>query len=170
MNKDDIILKANQYLYLEEDQFFKDQVKKLIEEKDWDELNDRFYKELSFGTGGLRGIIGGGSNRMNPLNVKRATQGLTNYIKKTPGNKSAVIAYDSRNYSSLFALEAAKVFTGNGIKTYLFSELRPTPELSFAVRKFKANAGIVITTLINKINSKLFKYVSVPIRGENGIY
>ncbi len=151
MDNKEIIVKANQYINQEEDSFFKQQVEELIKAENWEELNDRFYKELSFGTGGLRGVIGGGSNRMNPLIVKRATQGLANYIKKTIKNteKSVVIAYDSRNYSDLFALEAARVLAGNGIKTYLFTALRPTPELSFAVRKLKAVSGIVITASHN---------------------
>lgn len=149
MNRDEIISKANQYIMQEEDGKFRSEVQKLIDDENWDELNDRFYKDLSFGTGGLRGVIGGGSNRMNPLNVRKATQGLADYIKETSGDKSIVIAYDSRNYSDLFALESAKVMTGNGIKTYLFSELRSTPELSFAVRKLKTNAGIVITASHN---------------------
>ncbi len=151
MDNKEIVLKAKQYINQEEDSLFKEQIEKLLEDENWGELNDRFYKELSFGTGGLRGIIGGGSNRMNPLIVKNSTQGLANYIKKTykSGEKSVVIAYDSRNYSDLFALEAAKVLTGNGIKTYLFSSLRPTPELSFALRRLKAVSGIVVTASHN---------------------
>lgn len=114
------------------------------------EIEDRFYKDLEFGTGGLRGIIGAGTNRMNKYTVGRATQGLANYIiKKKIENPSVVIAYDSRRFSYEFALEAARVLNSNGIVTYVFSELRPTPELSFAVRELCATAGIVITASHN---------------------
>lgn len=117
------------------------------DEKD---IEDRFYKDLEFGTGGLRGVIGAGTNRMNKYTVGRATQGLANYIiKKKIENASVVIAYDSRRYSREFAMQAAKVLNSNGIAAYVFSELRPTPELSFAVRELKATAGIVITASHN---------------------
>jgi phosphoglucomutase len=142
--------KAQDYINLEQDQFFRGQVEKLLADQDWVELNDRFYTDLAFGTGGLRGVIGGGYNRMNPFTVQRATQGLANYIiKAVPAGASAVIAYDSRNFSDLFALQAALVFCANGIKTSLFTGLRPTPELSFAVRQLKATAGIVVTASHN---------------------
>jgi len=114
------------------------------------EIEDRFYKDLEFGTGGLRGIIGAGTNRMNKYTVGRATQGLANYIlKKNTDNPSVVIAFDSRRYSREFAMQAARVLNSNGIAAYVFSELRPTPELSFAVRELKAAAGIVITASHN---------------------
>ncbi len=143
--------RAQEYIEAESNPIFKEDIEKLIESNDQEALNDRFYTDLKFGTGGLRGKIGGGFNRMNSLTVQRATQGLANYIKKTvPSDKSSVvIAYDNRNYSDLFALEAAKVLCGAGIKTYLFSALRPTPELSFAVRHLSATAGIVITASHN---------------------
>jgi phosphoglucomutase len=145
-----IILKAQQYCTLEKHDFFRSQVESLIRNNSFDELNDRFYTDLVFGTGGLRGVIGGGFNRMNPYTVQRATQGLANYIKKNaPVNPSAVIAYDSRNYSDLFALESAKVLCGNGITTYLYTSLRSTPQLSFSVRHLKATAGIVLTASHN---------------------
>ncbi len=114
------------------------------------EIEDRFYRDLEFGTGGLRGIIGAGTNRMNKYTVGRATQGLANYIlRKNIDNPSVVIAYDSRRYSREFAMQAARVLNSNGIAAYVFSELRPTPELSFAVRELKAAAGIVITASHN---------------------
>ena len=114
------------------------------------EIEDRFYKDLSFGTGGLRGIMGAGTNRMNVYTVRKATQGLANYIcKKNGQEKGVVIAYDSRNNSKEFSKETALVLNANGIKTYLFKNLRPTPELSFAVRELKAIAGIVITASHN---------------------
>lgn len=119
-------------------------------ENDEEEIKDRFYKNLEFGTGGLRGIIGMGTNRMNIYTVRQATQGLANYIKNCKGeNKGAVIAYDSRRMSSEFAKEAALCLNANGIKTYLFESLRPTPELSFAVRKLGCISGIVITASHN---------------------
>jgi len=117
------------------------------------EIEDRFYKDLEFGTGGLRGVIGAGSNRINRYTVRRATQGLANYIIENAGeegkNKGVVIAFDSRNYSSEFALETALCLNANGIKAYLFESLRPTPELSFAVRELKCIAGVVITASHN---------------------
>ncbi|MFB6364623.1 phospho-sugar mutase [Paenibacillus elgii] len=114
------------------------------------EIEDRFYRDLEFGTGGLRGVIGAGTNRINAYTVARATQGLAQFMLASGKTSlSAVIAYDSRNQSPEFALEAAKVLAGNGIKTYVFESLRPTPELSFAVRYLKADAGIVITASHN---------------------
>ena len=117
------------------------------------EIEDRFYKDLEFGTGGLRGVIGAGSNRMNKYTVRRATQGLADYILEQAGKKGAdkgvVIAFDSRNFSKEFAGEAACVLCANGIKAYVFNSLRPTPELSFSVRELGCIAGIVITASHN---------------------
>lgn len=116
------------------------------------EIKDRFYKDLEFGTGGLRGIIGAGSNRMNKYTVGKATQGLANYIlKNNPDGKNmgVAIAYDSRNMSPEFAEMSALVLNANGIKAYVFDELRPTPELSFAVRYLGCTAGIVVTASHN---------------------
>lgn len=113
------------------------------------EVVDRFYKELEFGTGGLRGIIGAGSNRINMYTIGKATQGLANMLKEECESPSLVIAYDSRRFSPEFALEAALVLAGNGIKAYLFESLRPTPELSYAVRHLGTDAGIVITASHN---------------------
>lgn len=114
------------------------------------EIEERFYRELEFGTGGLRGVIGAGTNRMNIYTVRKATQGLANYIKKEGGqDKGVAIAYDSRKMSSEFAKEAALCLNSNGIQTYIFDSLRPTPELSFAVRELKCIAGIVITASHN---------------------
>ena len=115
-----------------------------------DEIEDRFYKDLEFGTAGLRGIIGIGTNRMNRYTVTKATQGLANYIvKKGITEKGVVIAYDSRKMSKEFSDEVALTLNANGIKTYRFDSLRPTPELSFAVRKLGATSGIVITASHN---------------------
>lgn len=114
------------------------------------EIEDRFYKELEFGTGGLRGVIGAGTNRMNTYTVRKATQGLANYIIKQGGkDKGVAIAYDSRRKSPEFADEAALCLAANGIKAYVFDALRPTPELSFALRTLKCISGIVITASHN---------------------
>ncbi len=122
-------------------------------EDDEEEIEERFYKDLEFGTGGMRGKIGAGTNRMNKYIVRRATQGLANYLVNyfddIEEKKSAVIAYDSRYRSREFAEEAALVLAGNGIKAYLFESLTPTPELSYAVRKLSTGAGIVITASHN---------------------
>ena len=114
------------------------------------EIEDRFYRELEFGTGGLRGVIGAGTNRMNVYTVRKATQGLANYILKQNGaDKGVAIAYDSRFMSPEFADEAALCLAANGIKTYVFDALRPTPELSYALRKLGCISGIVITASHN---------------------
>lgn len=146
-----LISKAQEYIKNEPNEFFKKQVEDLLKDAGQEqELSDRFYKDLDFGTGGMRGEIGGGTNRMNPHMIHKATQGLANYIKNAGvQDPHVVIAYDSRNFSDLFSLEAALVLCANGIKTSLFTALRPTPELSFAVRYLKATAGIVITASHN---------------------
>lgn len=137
--------------WLENDYFDEETKKELRAIKDNEnEVQDRFYKELEFGTGGLRGVIGAGTNRMNFYMVRKATQGLANYIMKQGGQEKGVaIAYDSRKFSPEFALEAALCLNANGIKTYLFDSLRPTPELSFAVRKLGCISGIVVTASHN---------------------
>lgn len=113
------------------------------------EKKDAFYRELSFGTGGLRGVIGAGTNRMNVYTVGKATQGLADFIRTQTADGSVVIAYDSRRMSREFALDSACILAANGVKAYLFDALRPTPELSFAVRYLRATAGIVITASHN---------------------
>lgn len=117
--------------------------------KDAPEIKDRFYRDLEFGTGGLRGIIGIGTNRMNVYTVRRATQGLADYLLENGKAPRVCIAYDTRNKSLEFAQTAAEVLCGNGVKTYLFDSVHPTPILSFAVRHMKAAAGIVITASHN---------------------
>ena len=149
MNENELKSAAQEYLSFETHPFFKEDLQKVLDKNDIDDLNDRFYTQLSFGTGGLRGVIGGGYNRINPFIVHQATQGLANYINKAVDIGSAVIAYDSRNFSDLFAEEAARVLCANGIKVWLFSALRPTPELSYAVRSLGATAGIVVTASHN---------------------
>ena len=113
------------------------------------EIEDRFYRDLEFGTGGLRGIIGAGTNRINRYVIRKTSQGLANFLTKNNKTVSIVIAYDSRHKSREFAQESACVFAQNNIKTYLFDELRPTPELSYAVRYLNCDAGIVITASHN---------------------
>ena len=132
--------------------YFDEQTKEELKaiEGEEKEIEDRFYKELAFGTGGLRGVIGAGTNRMNIYTVRKATQGLANYIIKQQGEKKGIaIAYDSRNMSPEFAKETALCMAGNGIKAYLFDSLRPTPELSFALRQLGCIAGVVITASHN---------------------
>ena len=134
------------------DEYFDEETKKeLIAIKDdEEEIKDRFYRRLEFGTGGLRGVLGAGTNRMNIYTVRQATQGLANYIISQNGqDKGVAIAFDSRIMSPEFAKEAATCLSANGIKVYLFESLRPTPELSFSVRKLGCIAGIVITASHN---------------------
>ena len=130
------------------DEATKAEVRKLMSKPD--QLTDAFYTDLSFGTGGLRGIMGVGSNRINIYTIRKATQGLANYIRKQ-GNPSqgVAIGFDSRHHSDIFAEEAAKVLAGSGIKAYLLKQLRPTPYVSFATRHLKAEAGIMITASHN---------------------
>ncbi len=135
-----------------EDPAFDEETKKeLMSIKDnEEEIKDRFYKELEFGTAGLRGVIGMGTNRMNKYTVGKATQGLANYIlEQGTQDKGVVISFDSRKMSDEFSLQTALILNANGIKTYLFESLRPVPELSFAVRQLKATAGIMITASHN---------------------
>lgn len=140
------------YSFWCEDNYFDEKTKaELIRIKeDEAEIKERFYKDLEFGTGGLRGIIGAGTNRMNLYTVRKATQGLANFIKKEKGeSKGVAIAYDCRNMSVEFSEEAALCLCANGIKAYRFESLRPTPELSFALRELGCIAGIVITASHN---------------------
>ena len=155
MDKEELLKRANAYIEAEKDERFSNEVKDLIAKEDYKELEDRFYQTLEFGTGGLRGIMGGGTNRMNTLEINLATQGLANYVikafpeKAKEGTLSAVIAYDSRLNSDVFAEATALIFAANGIKAYLFSGLRPTPELSFAIKTLKAQTGVVVTASHN---------------------
>ncbi len=123
---------------------------------DADEIGERFYRDLEFGTGGLRGIIGAGTNRMNIYTVRKATQGLANYIIKEHAEKKGVaIAFDSRNMSPEFAQEAALCLAANGIRAYIFPSLRPTPMLSFALRDLGCTAGIVVKASHNPPSSSV---------------
>lgn len=127
------------------------QVQKLVDNKEETELLDSFYKELEFGTGGLRGLMGVGSNRMNKYTIGKATQGLANYLKKQFPNQliKVAVSYDSRNNSQSFGHLVADVFSANGIHVFLFKELRPTPVLSFAVRHFDCQSGVMLTASHN---------------------
>ena len=151
MEKMDLIRRAKDYVSQEKDPLFAAEVEELLARNDEKELEDRFYRDLEFGTGGLRGVIGGGYNRMNTLVVTRATQGLCDYLKEQFPDKvlSACVAHDSRRRSKDFALATALVFAANGIKAYLFPSLRPTPELSFAVRSLGTDTGVVVTASHN---------------------
>ena len=155
MDKNEILNRAKKYVSEEKEVKFAEEVKALVEKNDEKELYDRFYRDLEFGTAGLRGIIGGGTNRMNPLVIKNATQGLADYLieakpeKAKAGSLSAVIAYDSRRFSDVFAKTAALIFAANNIRCYLFSSLRPTPELSYAIRELGCDTGIVVTASHN---------------------
>ena len=131
------------------DEATKEELKNIAE--DDNEIKERFYMDLEFGTAGLRGIIGAGTNRMNIYVVRRATQGLANYIAKVDKKSQGVaIAYDSRHMSPEFAEEAALCLAANGIKAYIFESLRPTPELSFAVRHLGCVAGINVTAITRR--------------------
>lgn len=144
--------KAQQWLSETYDEKTRAEVKRMLDNEDTAELIDSFYKNLEFGTGGLRGIMGVGTNRMNIYTVGAATQGLSNYLKKNfadlPEIKVA-IGHDCRNNSRSFAESSAKIFAANGIKAYLFEDLRPTPELSFAIRELGCQSGIIITASHN---------------------
>ncbi len=133
------------------DEAHKGKLRELIINNDVKELTESFYKDLEFGTGGLRGIMGVGSNRMNKYTVGMSTQGLANYLLKSFPNEdiSVAIAHDSRNNSDVFAGIVSDIFSANGIKVYLFESLRPTPELSFAIRELKCKSGVVLTASHN---------------------
>jgi len=144
--------KANQWLKGKYDDETKATVKEMLEAENSSELIDAFYKDLEFGTGGLRGIMGVGSNRMNRYTVGTATQGLANYLKKEFSNLpeiKVVIGYDCRNNSRYFAETAANIFSANGIRAFIFDELRPTPEISYAIRDLKCQSGIILTASHN---------------------
>ena len=142
----------------------KEEKEELLAIKDNDEqIKDRFYRDLAFGTGGLRGVMEVGTNRMNRFIIRRATQGLANYLNKKFKNPSVAIAYDSRNHSDEFAKETAATLAVNGVKVYLFGELMPTPSLSFATRYYKCQAGVVVTA---SHNPKI--YNGYKVYGEDG--
>ena len=144
--------KANSWLSSEYDEETRNKVRELLEKEDPTDLIEAFYRDLEFGTGGLRGIMGVGTNRMNKYTVGAATQGLANYLKKEFAGLDeikVVIGHDCRNNSRLFAEISADIFSANGIKAYLFPDLRPTPEVSYAIRKLGCQSGIVLTASHN---------------------
>jgi phosphoglucomutase len=155
MEEKKILEAAAKYVAEEKDESFRKEIEELVAKNDMKELEDRFYQSLEFGTGGLRGIMGGGTNRMNTLNISKATQGLANYIIKAfpqeaeNGTLSACVAYDSRHNHEKFSDITAQVFAANGIKAYLFTSMRPTPELSFAIRTLGCKTGVVVTASHN---------------------
>ena len=141
--------KVNTWLNGNFDQAVKDEITRLQKENP-KELEESFYRNLEFGTGGLRGIMGVGTNRMNKYTVGMSTQGFANYMKKKlTGEIKVAIAHDSRNNSRFFAETVANVFAANGIKVFLFESLRPTPELSFAIRSLQCQGGVVCTASHN---------------------
>ena len=151
INIEEIRQKASAWLGEEFDEPTRSEVKHMMDH-DEKALIDAFYQDLEFGTGGLRGIMGAGTNRMNRYTLGMATQGLSNYLKKHAANPSSIkvaIAYDCRNNSSYFAKVAADIFTANGFTAYLFESLRPTPELSYAIRLYGCDAGVIITASHN---------------------
>ncbi|MFQ9846808.1 MAG: hypothetical protein ACLRXC_07975 [[Clostridium] leptum] len=127
--------------------------------KDQDEeIFDRFYQELAFGTAGLRGVLGAGTNRMNIYTVRKATQGMADYLNEKYPQSSIAISYDSRINSRLFAEETARVMAANGITAYLYDQLMPTPALSFAVRDLKCQAGVMVTPATIPLNTTAKAY------------
>ena len=147
-----VLTKAESWLSDVYDETTRSEVQRMIANNDKTELIDSFYKDMEFGTGGLRGIMGAGSNRMNIYTVGAATQGLSNYLKKEFGNLKQIkvaIGHDCRNNSRLFAEKSAEIFSANGIKAYLFDDLRPTPELSFVIRHLGCQSGIILTASHN---------------------
>ena len=147
----DLQAKVNQWLSSEYDEATRAALQILIDNNEVTELTDSFYKDLEFGTGGLRGIMGVGSNRINKYTIGKATQGLANYLKKQFPNQviKVAVAYDSRNNSQSLGKLVADVFAANGIQVYLFNELRPTPVLSFAIRHFACQSGVMLTASHN---------------------
>ena len=156
MKNEELILqvteKAKTWLSEKYDEETRKVVQALLDNEDKSELIEAFYKDLEFGTGGMRGIMGVGSNRVNKYTFGAATQGLANYILKEFSNLSepkVVIGHDSRNNSRFFAETCANIFSANGIKVYLFDALRPTPEISYTIRKYGCQSGIIITASHN---------------------
>ena len=144
--------KATEWLSPAYDEETRKEVQAMLDNEDKTPLIDAFYRELEFGTGGLRGIMGAGSNRMNIYTVGKATQGLANYLNecfKDLEQISVVVGHDCRNNSRLFAEISANIFSANGIKVYLFEDLRPTPEISFAIRHLGCQSGVNITASHN---------------------
>jgi phosphoglucomutase len=149
IDNQEIIQRAQEYITFENDPAFRDEVITSLDENAFDNLYERFYTSLAFGTAGMRGVIGGGTNRINPLMVRKVTQGLADYLNSQEEHPAVVIAFDSRNYSPLFAQKAALTLCANNVVVYLYDSLRPVPLLSYAVQYLHATAGIVITASHN---------------------
>ena len=148
----EVIAKAQTWLVGNYNEETKAEIRRMLDLEDKTELIESFYRDLEFGTGGLRGIMGVGTNRMNIYTVGAATQGLSNYLKAQFPDVpqiSVVIGYDCRNNSNLFADISANIFSANGIKVYQFESLRPTPEASFAIRHLGCQSGIILTASHN---------------------
>ncbi len=169
MEKEEILKRAKKYINDEKDLRFRKEIEDLIANENYKELEDRFYQTLEFGTGGLRGVMGGGTNRMNTLEINLATQGLANYVikafpeKAKEGTLSAVVAYDSRLNSDVFAEATALILAANGIKAYLFTSLRPTPELSYAIKELKAQTGVVVTASHNPPQYNGYRLIGIMV-------
>ena len=147
----EIVARVNTWLDDDYDQDTRREIQALIDQKNWKELTDAFYRDLEFGTGGLRGIMGAGTNRINKYTLAMATQGLSNYLRKVYPEEQVrvVIAHDNRNNASKFARVVAEVFAANGIYVYFFDGMRPTPELSFAIRELGCHSGVMLTASHN---------------------
>ncbi len=156
-NEKDLKEKATLYLDVESEEQFRLEVQSELENRQWAQLYERFYTSLSFGTAGIRGLLGGGTNRMNTFMVRKVTQGLAEYLKTQSDHPSVVIGYDSRHYSDVFAKEASLVLAANGVSVYLFPTLQPVPMISYAVRNLKTTAGIAITASHNPAAYNGFK-------------
>ena len=147
--KNEVLAAAENYIKFEANNIFRSEVENAIKNGDWEDLYDRFYTALAFGTAGMRGVIGGGTNRMNTFMVRKVSQGLAEYLNEAVENPSIAIAYDSRLFSADFAKAAALVLAANGVKVFLYDSLRPVPMLSFALRYLNTTAGIVVTASHN---------------------
>ncbi|MCD2394555.1 phospho-sugar mutase, partial [Borreliella burgdorferi] len=141
--------KLKNYILLEEDMHFKEEAIKIQKTNNSTEILNRFYKDLEFGTAGIRGIIGAGTCYMNTYNIKKISQGICNYILKINKNPKVAISYDSRYFSKEFAYNAAQIFASNNFETYIYKSLRPSPQLSYTIRKFDCVAGVMITASHN---------------------
>ncbi|BCR22244.1 phospho-sugar mutase [Borrelia sp. HM] len=141
--------KVKQYIQLEQNKYFKDEAKKLLKENNKREIYNRFHKDLEFGTAGIRNIIGAGTCYINNYNVKKVSQGIANYILEITKNPKVVISYDSRYFSKEFAYDTAKIFAANKFKVHIYKNSRPTPQLSYTVRKLECDIGIMITSSHN---------------------
>ncbi len=149
MRKIEAKRKLKNYILLEEDMHFKEEAIKIQKTNNSTEILNRFYKDLEFGTAGIRGIIGAGTCYMNTYNIKKISQGICNYILKINKNPKVAISYDSRYFSKEFAYNAAQIFASNNFETYIYKSLRPSPQLSYTIRKFDCDAGVMITASHN---------------------